>query len=73
MADTSLKGMHTYKAQLGYAYACKYQQVGTPPQQLAACSSSKGSKGALVTLHDPSNIIKSIKSIKSNRTKTQKY
>ena len=32
MADASSKGMHIYKAQLGYAYACKHQQIGTPSQ-----------------------------------------
>ena len=29
MADTLSKGMHTYKAQLGYTCACKYLQIGT--------------------------------------------
>ena len=29
MADTSSKGMHTYKAQPGYTCACNYLQIGT--------------------------------------------
>ena len=29
MADTSSKGMHTYKAQSGYTCACRYLQIGT--------------------------------------------
>ena len=29
VADTSSKGMHTYKAQPGYTCACRYLQVGT--------------------------------------------
>ena len=29
MADTSSKGMHTYKAQPGYTCACRYLQIGT--------------------------------------------
>ena len=29
VADTSSKGMHTYKAQPGYTCACRYLQIGT--------------------------------------------
>ena len=29
MADTSSKGMHTYKAEPGYTCACRYLQIGT--------------------------------------------
>ena len=29
MADTSSKGMDTYKAQPGYICACRYLQIGT--------------------------------------------